>query len=221
MTGLTGPTGDGGHGRPPEGAAPDPVRDTAEVLAGLGRSWTWLLGSALATLIPGIVVLAWPEGTLHVVAVLLGLYLLLSGTFRFVAAFAPREPGERLTGLLTAVLFVLAGVLCLRDPLQTITVLSLIVGVIWLASGMTTAYGALVARDLPHRGLVLGAASVGIVAGIVVLAIPTQTATALARLLGLWLVLLGVVELAVALAWRAARRRAAAGHGSGTPAPFV
>ena len=48
----------------------------------------------------------------------------------------------------------------------------------------------------------------GIVAGIVVLALPTESARALTRLLGLWLVLLGLAEVAVALAWRAALRRA-------------
>jgi uncharacterized membrane protein HdeD (DUF308 family) len=51
------------------------------------------------------------------------------------------------------------------------------------------------------------AAVLGIVAGIVVLALPAESARALTRLLGLWLVLLGLAEAVVALAWRAALRR--------------
>jgi uncharacterized membrane protein HdeD (DUF308 family) len=39
------------------------------VLARLGRSWTWVLGSAVATLAPGLLVLVWLDGTLHVLAV--------------------------------------------------------------------------------------------------------------------------------------------------------
>ncbi|WP_327313687.1 HdeD family acid-resistance protein [Streptomyces sp. NBC_01235] len=182
--------------------------DPAEALGVLGRSWTWILGSAVATFVPGILVLVWPDETLHVLAVLIGLYLLVTGAFRFVAAFAREEHGERLTGLLLAVLYVIAGVLCLRNPLQTIAALSLVVGVLWLVSGMLTLYTALAAKDLPHRGVVLGAAVFAIVAGIVVLALPTESARALTRLLGLWLVLLGLVEAVVALAWRAALRRA-------------
>ena len=191
----------------PGGAAPGPVGDSADVLARLGRSWTWLLGSAVTTLVPGVLLLVWPEATLHVLAVLIGLYLLVSGAFRFVAVFA-REGHERLPGLLLAVLYVLAGVLCLRNPLQTIAALSLITGVVWLVSGILTLYTAVSAEDLPHRGVVMVAAVLGFVAGIVVLALPAESARALTRLLGLWLVLLGLAEAVVALAWRAALRRA-------------
>nr|WP_231905781.1 DUF308 domain-containing protein [Streptomyces davaonensis] len=165
-----------------------------------------MLGSALATLLPGILLLVWPDATLQVVAVLFGLYLLVTGAFRFVAVFG-QDRGERVPGLLTAVLYVLAGVLCMRNPLQTIAALSVIVGVVWLVSGLLTAYAALAAKDLPHRGVLFGAALLGIVAGIVVLALPSESAVALTRLLGLWLVLLGLMELAVAFAWRAAIRR--------------
>lgn len=199
-----GPRAGAGYG--PAGTAYGPAGDPAQVLAALGRSWTWILASAVATLVPGILLLVWPEATLHVVAVLMGLYLLAAGAFRFVATFARQEQGHRLPSLLLAVLYVLAGVLCLRNPLQTITALSLIVGLVWLVSGILTLYTALAARDLPHRGFVLGAAVLGIVAGIVVLALPAESARALTRLLGLWLVLLGLAEAGLAFAWRAALR---------------
>ncbi|MEU5771370.1 HdeD family acid-resistance protein [Streptomyces asoensis] len=211
----TGPDGVSGRPeRPPSTVVPGPAAggpagtDPAEALALLGRSWTWILGSAVATLVPGILILVWPDETLHVLAVLIGLYLLVTGLFRFVAAFGREEHGERLTGLLLAVLYVVAGVLCLRNPLQTIATLSLIVGVLWLVSGILTLHTALADKNMPHRGVVLGAAVFAIVAGIVVLALPTESARALTRLLGLWLVLLGLVEAAVAFAWRSALRRA-------------
>ncbi|MFF9127337.1 HdeD family acid-resistance protein [Streptomyces sp. NPDC014889] len=202
----------------PGGTGHHPDGDPADMLAGLGNSWSWLLGSALATLVPGIIVLAWPNETLHILAIVIGLYLLVTGAFRFVAAFSREEHGERLARLLVAVLFVLAGVLCLRHPLQTIAALSLIVGIVWLLSGMLTAYAALALRGLPHRGVLLGAAALGIVAGIVVLALPAQSALVLTRLLGVWLVLLGLVELGVAFAWRSALRRGATGTPSGPAA---
>ncbi|MER5856118.1 MULTISPECIES: HdeD family acid-resistance protein [Streptomyces] len=183
------------------GAAAGP----AEAVTAVARSWTWILASAIATLVPGVLILVWPDETLHVLAVIIGLYLLVTGAIRFVTAFARED--ERVTGLLLAVVFVLAGVLCLRNPLQTITALSLVVGLAWLASGILTLYTAIAAKDLPHRGVVLGAALLGILAGIVVLVLPSESARALTRLLGLWLVLLGLVELVAAFAWRAALRR--------------
>ncbi|MEV6478405.1 DUF308 domain-containing protein [Streptomyces sp. NPDC051576] len=208
MTVSRGPAPHSGPESQPGGAIPGTTGDAADVLTALGRSWTWILGSAVATLVPGILVLVWPDETLHVLAVLIGLYLLVTGVFRFVALFAREDHGERLAGLFLAVLYVLAGVLCLRNPLQTIAALSLIVGVLWLVSGILMLYPVIAARDLPHRGFVLAAALLGIVAGIVVLALPTESALALTRLLGLWLVLLGLAETAVAFAWRAALHRA-------------
>ncbi|CAL9398166.1 DUF308 domain-containing protein [Streptomyces sp. Tu 3180] len=206
MAVTRGPAPGAGPEHGTDGAAPGPPGTPAGTLAALGRSWEWILGAAVATFVPGVVVLVWPETTLHVLAVLIGLYLLVTGAFRFVGAFGREDQGERLPGLLLAVLYVLAGVLCLRDPLQTVTALSLIVGAVWLVSGMLTLFTAVAARDLPHRGVVLGAAVLAVVAGVVVLALPAESARALTRLLGLWLVLLGLVEAAVALAWRAALR---------------
>lgn len=222
MTTPRGPTASKGPEPMADGAVPVPPADPADQLARLGRSWTWILGAAIATLVPGVMALVWPDVTLHVLAVLVGLYLLVIGGFRFVAVFAQKEHGERLPGLLIAVLCVVGGVLCLRNPLQTIAALSLIVGGVWLVSGILSLYTAVATRDMPHRGVVMAVAVLGIAAGIVVLALPTESAQFLTRLLGLWLVLLGLAEGAVALAWRSALRRAgiAGQNGSGpTPGP--
>ncbi|MFJ7075685.1 HdeD family acid-resistance protein [Streptomyces sp. NPDC098781] len=206
MTVPRGPTPEPGPEPAADGTVRAPEQDTEWLLAQVGGSWTWLLGSAVAALVPGVIALAWTDATLHVLAVIIGLYLLVTGGFRFVASFA-RERGDRHLGLLAATLYVLAGVLCLRHPLQTIAALSLIVGATWVVTGMLTAWTALAAEGLPHRGLVLAAGALGVVAGIVVLALPSESAVVLTRLLGLWLVLLGLVELGVAFAWRSALRR--------------
>ncbi|MEU5664266.1 HdeD family acid-resistance protein [Streptomyces longwoodensis] len=187
-------------------------------LADLSRSWLWLLGPAIATLVPGILALVWPDATLHVLAVLIALSLIVTGAFRFVAAVSPQH-GDRFTGLLIAVLYVLAGVLCLRHPLQTVAALALITGAVWLVTGLLTAFTALGTRDLPHRGVVLGVSALVVVAGIVVLALPTESARALTRLLGLWLVLLGLAELCLALALRAAVRAPRGGPAAGAERP--
>ncbi|MFF8293111.1 HdeD family acid-resistance protein [Streptomyces sp. NPDC016309] len=202
--------------RPAGGPPGAPV----ELSVKLERSWTWILAAALASLVPGVLILVWPDETLHVLAVLIGLHLIVAGALRFVGVFAREEAGERLTGLLLSVLYVLGGVLCLRHPLQTIAALSLITGIVWLASGILTLYTAVAARNLPHRGAVLGAGLLGLVAGIVVLALPMESALALTRLLGLWLVLLGLVEAAVAFAARAASDGPrTTGPGSGAAGP--
>ena len=101
----------------------------------------------------------------------------------------------------------LAGVLVLRHPMDTIGALSLIVGVFWLLTAVLTAYVAIADRALVHRGFLFALGALGTVAGIVVLCFPVDSAVALTRLLGLWLVLLGVFEVVMALALRSATRR--------------
>ncbi|MGW7101706.1 HdeD family acid-resistance protein [Streptomyces sp. NPDC054838] len=180
-----------------------------DVLKQLGSSWHWALGFALATLIPGILVLVWPHETLHVLAVIIGIQLLVAGGFRFVTAFSHSSDrgGSRLASVLIAILAFLAGVLVLRHPMQTIGALSLVVGVFWLLTGVLRAYVAIADSALVHRGLLFGLGVLGAVAGIFVLCFPVDSAVALTRLLGLWLVLLGVFELVMAFALRSATRR--------------
>ncbi|MEU4095366.1 DUF308 domain-containing protein [Streptomyces sp. NPDC026673] len=189
-------------------AAPGPA-DPDEVLGKLGGSWGWSLGYALATLVAGVIVLVWPDETLHVLAVVIGLYLLVAGAFRFVTAFSRPDGGSRVTAVIVAVVGVLAGVLCLRHPLQTTAVLSLVLGAYWLVSGLLVGFVAVGGRDMAHRGMAFAVAALGIVAGIVVLAFPVESAVALARLVGLWLVLLGLAEGAFALALRSLAKRPA------------
>ncbi|WP_329198829.1 MULTISPECIES: HdeD family acid-resistance protein [unclassified Streptomyces] len=193
---------------PPDAAAPRHTQsDPEDVLKQVGASWRWALGFALATLIPGILVLVWPHETLHILAVIIGLQLLAAGVFRFVTAFSHgQEGGGRLAGVLVALLALLAGVLVLRHPMQTIGALSLILGVFWLLTGVLTAYVAIADRGIAHRGLFFGLGALGTVAGIVVLCFPVDSAVALTRLLGLWLVLLGVFEVVLAFALRSATR---------------
>ncbi|MFK0237629.1 HdeD family acid-resistance protein [Streptomyces vinaceus] len=186
--------------------------DPDDVLKQVGGSWHWALGLALVTLIPGILVLVWPDETLHILAVIIGLQLLVAGVFRFVTAFShSNDGGSRLAAVLVAVLALLAGVLVLRHPMQTIGALSLILGVFWLVTGVLTAYTAIADHTVPHRGLLFGLGALGAVAGIVVLCFPVDSAVALTRLLGLWLVLLGVFEVVMAFALRSAIRRAGSG----------
>ncbi|MCX4627202.1 MULTISPECIES: HdeD family acid-resistance protein [unclassified Streptomyces] len=196
----------------PFDAAPQHTQsDPEDVLKQVGSTWRWALGFALATLIPGILVLVWPDETLHILAVIIGLQLLVAGVFRFVSAFSHSDGGGRLAGVLVSMLAFLAGVLVLRHPMQTIGALSLILGVFWLLSGVLTAYTAIADRELLHRGLLFGLGVLGTVAGIVVLCFPVDSAVALTRLLGLWLVLLGVFEVVMAFALRSATRHMKSG----------
>jgi uncharacterized membrane protein HdeD (DUF308 family) len=44
--------------------------DAADVLAGVGRHWGWVLAFGIVTLLAGILALAWPGRTVVILAVL-------------------------------------------------------------------------------------------------------------------------------------------------------
>jgi len=184
--------------------------DPEEILAAIGRSWIWTLVFAGVTLVAGIIVLVWPQETARVFAIIVGLQFIVIGIARFVTAFAPgrADTGSRILYVLLSLLSVLAGVLCLRHQLQAVTVLALIIGVLWLIGGIVLLFSAIADHDSTYRGFSIGAGSLSIVAGIVVLGFPTQSVVALARLVGLWLLLLGLFDIGLAIAMRVTAHRA-------------
>jgi uncharacterized membrane protein HdeD (DUF308 family) len=182
----------------------DARSDIAEVLAGIGRAWGWVLFFGIVTVVLGIVVLVWPDKTIVVVAVLFGIQLILAGIFRFVSALAIDDApgGTRALLALLGVLSFIIGIYALRHINVTIAALALLLGIFWIVNGAIELFTAIGQREMPGRGWTIILALLSIVAGIVVLAYPDITLLALAVVLGIWLVALGIIEIALAFQLR-------------------
>ena len=175
-------------------------RDPADMVAGLGRHWGWILAFGIITLAVGVVVLIWPGRTLIVVAVLFGIQLIVMGIFRFVAAFAAGDVGggSRVLYALLGVLSLIIGLYALRHVLITLLALALLLGIFWIVSGAIELFNALAHREVPNRGWTIFMGILSIVAGIVVLAYPGISLVTLAIVLSIWLLIYGVMEIAIA-----------------------
>ena len=182
----------------------DARSDIAEVLAGIGRAWGWVLFFGIVTVGLGIVVLVWPDKTIVVVAVLFGIQLVIAGIFRFVSALAIDDApgGTRALLALLGVLAFIVGIYALRHVNVTIAALALLLGIFWIVNGVIELFTAIGLRGMPGRGWTIILALLSIVAGIVVLAYPDISLVALAIVLGIWLVALGVIEIALAFKLR-------------------
>jgi uncharacterized membrane protein HdeD (DUF308 family) len=182
----------------------DARSDIAEVLAGIGRAWGWVLFFGFVTILLGIVVLVWPDKTIVVVAVLFGIQLILAGIFRFVSALAIDDApgGTRVLLALLGVLAFVVGIYALRHVNVTIAALALVLGIFWIVNGAIELFTAIGHREMPGRGWTIILSLLSIVAGIVVLAYPDISLQALAVVLGIWLVALGIIEIALALRLR-------------------
>jgi uncharacterized membrane protein HdeD (DUF308 family) len=182
----------------------DARSDIAEVLAGIGRAWGWVLLFGFGTILLGIVVLVWPDKTIVVVAVLFGIQLILAGIFRFVSALAIDDApgGTRVLLALLGVLSFIVGIYALRHVNVTIAALALVLGIFWIVNGVIELFTAIGHREMPGRGWTIILSLLSVVAGIVVLAYPDISLQALAVVLGIWLVALGIIEIALAFRLR-------------------
>jgi uncharacterized membrane protein HdeD (DUF308 family) len=179
--------------------------DAADMMASVGRHWGWILSFGVITLLTGILVLIWPGRTLIVVAVLFGIQLIVTGIFRFGAAFAADETGPtRVLLALVGVLSLIVGLYALRHVFITLLALGLLLGIFWVISGVIELFNALQHRTMGSRGWTALMGVLSIVAGLILLAYPGLSLLTLAILLSVWLLVLGLMEITLALRLRSA-----------------
>jgi uncharacterized membrane protein HdeD (DUF308 family) len=159
--------------------------------------WVSFLGGIVATL-AGIFVLANPGRTLALVSVALGAYLIFWGAMQLLGGI---ESGRDDGGLLRAVLGLLgivAGVLVVTRPVRGVTVIGLVFGIYLIVSAAAAFLAAVTGTAGRSFDALRGAAD--LVAGIVVVAWPGIGLLTLAVILGVYLVVRGVLDVAGSLA---------------------
>jgi uncharacterized membrane protein HdeD (DUF308 family) len=175
-------------------------QEPADMLGKLGRHWGWVLAYGILTLIAGLAVLVWPSQTLLVLAVLFGVQLIISGIFRFVAAFATDDltGGTRVLFALLGVLSIIIGLWAVRHVVLTLLALTVFLGIYWIVSGVIDIFTSISHRDMPNRGWSAVMGILSALAGIIVLAYPGLTLLGLAVILGIWLLVFGIMEITAA-----------------------
>ncbi|MBL1094732.1 MULTISPECIES: HdeD family acid-resistance protein [Streptomyces] len=195
-TSGTGPPRPAGTG--PQGAS---ATETLGALANVG--WQIALTAGVAAIALGVVILAWPKGTLQVIGVLFGIYLLLVGAFQLAAAFGTHVPTHlRALHFLAGAVSVLLGLICFRGTLQSILLLALWIGFGWLLRGVMVTATAASAPAMPARGWMVFSGIIGMLAGIVMIVAPFASIAALTLVTGIMAVVLGVIEVVHAIRMR-------------------
>jgi uncharacterized membrane protein HdeD (DUF308 family) len=181
----------------------------AVALARLGRHWGWMMAFGIVSLLAGVAVLAWPGRTLIVVAVLFGIQLVVTGIFRFVAAFASEDltGGTRVLLAVLGVLSLIIGLYAVRHVLVTLLALALLLGIYWIVNGAVELFMALSARGGPGRGWTVVMGVLSVLAGLLVLVYPAISLLTLVVVLSVWLLVLGLMEITLAIRARSAGRR--------------
>jgi uncharacterized membrane protein HdeD (DUF308 family) len=158
----------------------------------------------IVTLLLGVVVVLRPRDTIYAFAILLGIWLFVAGLFRIVTAIADHEDatGTRWLMAMLGLLSVIVGILFLRHTEETVTTLAFLIGLFWVVGGIIEFFTAYSDHGAPARTWRIAMGVLAFAAGIVTLVVPHLTLTTLAVIMGIWLILYGVLEIALSLQLR-------------------
>lgn len=185
--------------------------------AGIGpafaaSAWPAFLAAGIGAIIVGILLLAWPQATLTIVAILIGASLVLAGLLRLIDGFTAYDAsgGRRVAHVLIGLLAIIVGLYCIRHYNVTIAALAVIVGLFWVLYGIADIAAGLFAGPFPGRGLTIASGVLSLIAGLIVLFWPTISLTVLIAIIGIWLLVYGLLLAITALSLR----RSGSGTGS-------
>jgi uncharacterized membrane protein HdeD (DUF308 family) len=169
------------------------------------RSWQLSLFTGIVTLILGIVVAAYPTGSLNVIAVLLGILTIISGLFHLIRVFDSAEPHRFWLGI-AGLLFIVAGVILIRHLDLTRAIIGLFIGITWIIQGVVSLIAGIGGGSREGRGWWIAFGVISIIAGVVVTVTPLNSLTLLAVLFGILFIVMGVFEIIAAFIFRHALR---------------
>jgi uncharacterized membrane protein HdeD (DUF308 family) len=175
------------------------------------RLWSSTILSGAIAVILGVVILVWPGPSIVVAAVLFGVYLVVSGVAQVIFAFSlPVSAGGRILLLLSGAASLILAVLAFRHFGEGYAILLL---AIWIAvgfifRGVSTVTMVISEPAFPGRGWAIFFGAISIIAGIVVLAWPFDSIVTLALVAGIWLIVIGVMEIVTGFGMRSDVKKA-------------
>lgn len=176
----------------------------------LPHLWKSALVSGILTLIVGILVLAWPGISVLAAAIAFGVYLLITGAAQVVFAFSLHvTAGSRILLFISGAASLILAVLAFRHFGQgyAVLLLAIWIGIGFIFRGVATTVSAIQDPHLPGRGWSIFIGVITLLAGIVVIASPFNSIITLAIVVGIWLVIIGVFEIASSFGIRKASKQ--------------
>jgi uncharacterized membrane protein HdeD (DUF308 family) len=140
------------------------LRHELEAIRG---NWGWLLALGIVLVVVGTGAVAAPWVASLASAVAFGVLLLMGGTAQLVGAFWTRDWSGFFLSLLIGILYVVVGVLFLRDPGDALLAMTLLLACALMVGGLFRIIGSLMFQ-FPHWGWVLIGGIINLVLGILI-----------------------------------------------------
>jgi len=171
----------------------------------VARNWWLFLIVGLVSIIAGILAIAYPDITLLAVGLFVGISLLFAGIMDVVEAITG-PPDARTMHAIIGVLSVVAGLICLRRPGESLLAIVIVIGIYLVVAGGLGFVRAF--ANIEDRALRFGLAIIDIILGILVLSLPGVSLVTLAILIAISLIAHGVFYCVLAFRLRGVRTTA-------------
>ena len=170
--------------------------------------WWLALAGAVTSVVVGALMVFWPEATLYIGAVLFGLWLIVHGIVnvaRAIISTVGDGPGMRALEAVIGIVFIGAGIVCLRHLVLSIVAVATVIGLMWVIGGIVRIASAFTPRySGAARAAVAVFGAITVAGGLIVLVWPKMTLLAVVVFTGVWMIVMGLVQLVVVIRLRAA-----------------
>ena len=177
--------------------------DSVESIRAVGRKW-WLLALfGVITVCFGIVLTFKPGKSVHTIAVIIGIWLLILGVVQLIRAIG--ASGERTEFVLVGLFAIVIALILLHHTTTTVAVLGFIVGIFWTIGGVAELLHGFSADDgaVSWPTVILGL--IATIIGILCLVYPSLSLSIICVIVGLGMIVYGIVEIAASLQVRKAK----------------
>jgi uncharacterized membrane protein HdeD (DUF308 family) len=185
----------------------DATADQAhEMMKDVADHWGLIVVLGVLSVILGLLAIAYPGATIVTISIFFAAWLFVSGIFYLISSFTrDGDTGSRVLSAILGVLSIIVGWALLRTPFQSVEVFIFVIGIFFLIQGVMTFIGAFARKAGRNWGIASGL--LGIIAGIIVLTYPISSAVTLALIAGIWLVILGIMQVVAGIQLRNAGSR--------------
>jgi uncharacterized membrane protein HdeD (DUF308 family) len=158
-----------------------------------------LIAAGAATLVVALVTIFWPDVTLLVLAILAGFNLFVLGIVGLIEGLT-RGEGSRMLAAVLGLLAMVAGLVLIRRPSESVLAFVLVLGIWFVVSAVVSFVRALFEPEA--RGVRMVVALVEFVFGILILALPKLSLGTLAILVGIAFAIRGAALIAAGIELR-------------------
>ena len=176
------------------------------MLHSMRSRWGWFVGLGMLSCVAGVTALLLDATATIVSVVIIGVFMMIVGAVEVALGFRARTWGRTLYFEIAGLLYLVAGILAIIDPIPASFIITLFIGAGLVATGIVRVVIAFkMMQGSPGRGPLLAAGAVTTLLGLViVLGWPGNSLVVLGTLLGIDLLFTGVGWIAGGMRLRAA-----------------